>query len=199
MLDNSQLRKQMRLVLETCIEMLFPNQHNASRFIDSHSWRNPRYVGEYDGIPQSWQGWSVNLKKLGNPYRGTLYIDSVLNRLSEDQMINLWGIDFASRILSVDQFVVMHIGNLRNLEADFIKLYGFIPKKTGTQYHATIVSDSNVFLLNTVEHWACYLSKLAQFQKYILYMNTRKNTLHEDINPSNINYDDLDWLIDLDS
>lgn len=153
----------MRDALRDAIRILFPIGVDPDQIIARHVWRTRKVLGEVEGKIVSWQGWSASPQKINLSYR-TIYIDYVLNILSQDERVRLFGEEFAASIDDIDAFIAFFITNFTPDQTQLIKDAGFIVRHVGPSRHACKVVTPNRFMEQSSFFWAAYLVQLANLK-----------------------------------
>lgn len=161
------VQEHMRATLVEAIRILFPLNPKATDLTKPHSWRNETYVGQNNGKPVSWKGWSANLWYVDDQY-GTIYIDHVENVLRTDYQLELFGKSFVEATASYPAYIVAHVDGLSPKVQALIHNAGFVVRVMGKTVHACIVVSVGDFLAHSEQHWAAQCARLLNFHRSIL-------------------------------
>lgn len=161
------VQEHMRASLFETIRILFPLNPKATDLIKRHSWGNETYVGQNNGKPVSWKGWSANLWYVDDQY-GTIYIDHVENVLRADYQLELFGKSFVEATASYPAYLVAHVDGLSPKVQELIHNAGFVVRVMGKTVHACIVVSVDNFLAKSEQHWAAQCARLLNFHRSIL-------------------------------
>ncbi|GEM_PF-2162852 len=159
--------RHMREALSEAIEVIFPLRSNAATLIQRHVWRNPDYVGEFEGQVAAWRGWSANLARVDSAYQG-VYIDYVKNFLPIDHRLRLFGEVFTSVIGRLDSYVVAYVTHIPPEAASLVAGTGLIIREIGRKAHACILSSPTTFLKHSTIYWGARIAKMINVRHELL-------------------------------
>jgi len=86
----------------------------------------------------------------------------------------LFGEAFSREITVYKSFIVMYQGNIPLIAENEIVQQGFLKRKMGRTFHASLVVKASCFYQETTFHWAAHIARLIMFSKIIrgMYHNT---------------------------
>ena len=183
-MQDKDLQQYMHNVLVDTIRILFPITVNPHMLISRHSLDNVLYVGELNGKPNSWRGWSVNLASVDSGYR-TIYIDCAENNLLDGERLRLFGDSFSQATNGMKSFVVVSVGGLHVRHRETVLSEGFIVMDIGQTLHACIVSTPEDFQAHSMAFWAAKVARLFNLQRALHFIDSRRQP------PLKISYEPL--------
>jgi hypothetical protein len=161
------LQIRMHSTIKHVVDILFPI-NNKDLIIQKHSWWDKQEVGEVNGTPNIWRGWSLIIED-GNSRNSNIYIDLFENNMNHLENIDLFGEIFSINLKQNDLYVIAYVTGFKHEHIPIIQEVGFIPRSVGKKsYHACILVDSKEFIKNTNYHWAANMIKLINFRSQYL-------------------------------
>jgi len=166
--DVGFLNTKMQQILTDVIRSVFPLETSPESIVAPHAWRDRRYVGEVDGHPSTWRGFSANLRKLDFRYRGT-YIDIVDNELPEQEQLRLFGSAFVDASREYRRYIVLYVLDFPATTEDFIIRQGFTPRRmpSGKILHACKIVGIDEFVSHDPLVWICHLIRMIILQRFL--------------------------------